>query len=115
MPNAWYYNAVTWGASQGIVKGYEDGLFRPENPIKRQDVVLMLYRYLGEPEVSENRLAQVPDGSQVTPYAAQAMEWALERGLVEGYTDGTVKPQAGITRAEFATLLTRLDAIWKEA
>ncbi len=115
MPNAWYYNAVTWGASQGIVKGYEDGLFRPENPIKRQDVVLMLYRYLGEPEVSGNRLAQVPDGSRVTPYAAQAMEWALERGLVKGYTDGTVKPQAGITRAEFATLLTRLDAIWKEA
>lgn len=103
----WFAPAVIWAAENGVVKGHDDGKFLPDEAITRQDMVVLMYRYLGSPEVTSAPLENFEDGATVLPYATDAMNWAIEVGLVEGYEDNTVRPFNQITRAEMATLVVR--------
>lgn len=103
----WFANAVIWASQQEIVLGFDDGKFYPESNITRQDMVVLLYRSLGSPKVSGRKLASFGDGSTVADYARDAMEWAVEEGVVDGYEDATVRPYNSITRAELAALTVR--------
>lgn len=108
--NEWFAPAVLWAAENGVVKGHEDGSFRPNEAVTRQDMVVLMYRYLGSPEVSSTALEEFTDGDTVLPYAVDAMNWAIENGIVQGYEeDGvkTVKPFNQITRAEMAAVVVR--------
>lgn len=104
---AWYAPAVMWASRNGVVLGYEDRTFRPDNPITRQDFIVLIYRYLGSPETSENRISQFSDSSRVAPYAYQALEWAAEVELLRGYEDNTIRPEKLVTRNELAALIVR--------
>ena len=103
----WFAPAVLWAQKNNVVNGYEDHTFRPENSITRQDLTLILYRYLGCPKAGGEALAAFADASDVAAYAKEAMQWAAETKLLGGYEDNTVRPYNNITRAELATIIVR--------
>ena len=92
-PGAWYARAAAWAAANGIVNGYGDGTFGPNDDITREQLAAILYRYA--------------DANQVSGYAADAMSWANAAGLITGVTADTLVPQGHATRAEVAVILTR--------
>lgn len=105
--DAWYAPAVMWASSSKVVLGYEDRSFRPENSITRQDFVVLLYRYLGSPKVTDSQLSSFGDSNTISSYAYNAMRWAVSVNLVRGYEDNTIRPYNQITRAELATMIVR--------
>ena len=109
--SSYYAKAITWAARKGILEGYEDGTFRPDAPLTRQQLAAILFRYaswLGEAGDSRADLAAWPDGAAVEPYAREGMAWTVEVGLIQGRADGTLDPSGTATRAQTAVLLVRL-------
>jgi hypothetical protein len=106
----WYSDAVNWGASIGIMFGYPDGSFMPDEAITREQLSTLLYRYA---EAFGKRLQTVreytgfTDEPSIAYYARDAMIGLYKSGLINGYLDGSVQPQKEATRAEFAAMLNR--------
>ena len=110
LTQSYYKDAVYWAAEQKVVEGYPGNLFRPEKPITRQELVTILYRMAGEPSASGS-LASYADAKDVQKWAEDAMLWATEKGIVTGYTDGTLRPCGQATRAEVCAILMRYSAL----
>ena len=106
--DAWYAQAVIWAADAQIVSGY-DGAYNPNGSITREQLAVMLYRYMGSPETAGD-LSAFSDAGSVSDYAAQAMAWAVEQGIITGSGSNALNPQGAATRAEVAVMLTRLAA-----
>ncbi len=106
-PMAWYAPAVAWAKENGVVNGYSDGTFGPEDPISRQDLVVLLYRWSGVTQEDLSAIADFTDGSHVSIYAREAICWAIENGILTGYNDHTLRPKNQITRAEMAAIMVR--------
>ncbi|MBM6721930.1 leucine-rich repeat protein [Pseudoflavonifractor phocaeensis] len=103
----WYTEAIRWAASEGIVTGYGDGTFGTNDSITREQFAVMLYRYAGTQPAS-GTLSAFRDGAAVSDWAAEAMGWAVEAGLITGTGDGSaLTPQGQATRAQAAVLLMR--------
>ncbi len=107
----WYTDAITWAAANGIVNGYGDGVFAPNDAITREQLAAILYRYaqykgLEAVNLAEN-LTGFDDAESVSEYAVSAMNWAVGAGLMNGVTDTTLQPQGTATRAQVATMLMR--------
>ena len=103
----WYTEAIRWAASEGIVTGYGDGAFGTNDSITREQFAVMLYRYAGAQPAS-GTLSAFRDGSAVSDWAAEAVGWAVEAGLITGTGDGSaLTPQGQATRAQAAVLLMR--------
>lgn len=81
--DAWYAGAVNWSASRGIVTGYSTGAFGPEDAVTREQLAAMLYRYAGTPEPTGS-LDGFNDKDAVSDYAADALCWAVDEGLLTG-------------------------------
>jgi len=109
--NAYFANAVAWAVDQGIITGYNNGKFGVGNKITREQVCTILYRYVGEPTVSgvNATLSAFPDKSTVSPYARNAMAWAVQNGVISGTSKGTIAPSSGASRAQIATIIMRMD------
>lgn len=110
----WYGKAVNWAASVGIVGGYEDGTFKPDDPITREQLASMLYRYAkykGYAVAGEADLNKFADAASVSPYARTAMAWAVEAGLITGRSGNQLAPQATASRAEIAVILMRFSKL----
>ncbi len=103
----WFYPAVMWASKNDVVRGYEDGTFRPQNSITRQEFVTLLYRYLGEPKTKTDKLSQFNDYAAVADYAKAAMNWAAENNVLNGYEDQTIRPTNSMTRAEMSAFIVR--------
>ena len=106
--NAWYADAVNWAAENGIVSGYGNGLFGPEDNVTREQVATILYGYArakGYGITDTASLAAFTDASSISAYAVDAMSWAVGAGLISGMGDGIVVPQGNATRAQFAVML----------
>lgn len=103
---SWYFEAVQWGAQQGVTQGYEDGSFRPNEPISRQQLAVMLYRFHQGAEGGS--LEGFADAGQVASWAEEAMEWAVGQGIVGGMEGDMLAPQGNATRAQSAAVLCRL-------
>lgn len=110
----WYTNAILWAQSNGIVNGYNDGTFRPNTPMTREEMVAVIYRYStykGQ-DVSESTAMSVfSDHASIHSYASDAMSWAVAVGLIKGFPDGTIRPQGESNRAQLATVLMRFQRI----
>ena len=109
----YYTKAVIWAAEQGIVLGVDADHFAPNQPITREQMVAMLYRYAvfcGIPTTATGDLSQFPDGNRVSRYAVTAMEWAVETGLIQGM-DGTLNPRGEATRVQIAAVITRFSKL----
>ena len=109
--DTWYTGAVAWAADSQIVTGTDSG-FSPENLVTREQMAVMLYQYAKlaglAPQVDPERLQAHTDAAEIDAWARDAMSWTVEQGLLGGYPDGTLRPQANATRAEVSVVLLRL-------
>ncbi len=111
----WYSTAITWAAQNGVVSGYKDGRFGPDDNITRQDLAIMLRNYAKAAGLDTNvtvDIAAFKDGKQVVDYAQSAVAWCVEAKLMSGSQkgDGTyLMPTANATRAECAKMFSLLD------
>ncbi len=97
----WVDTARAWAMANGVSDGTD-----PNGDVTREQLATMLWRYAGEP-ASEYSLAAFTDASSVSEYAATAMAWAVENGIITGMTDMTLAPQGTATRAQCAAMLMR--------
>ncbi len=101
----WVETARSWAMAEGVSDGTN-----PNDYVTREMMVTMLWRYAGEP-ASEESLSGYSDAANVSDWAAEAMSWALETGVIEGVTATTLQPQGTATRAQCATIFMRYDAL----
>lgn len=104
------FNAITWAKESGTVSGYPDGTFRPENPITREEVAVLLWNGRGRPEAVGS--ADCTDRDSISPWALEAVDWAYGEKLLSGNSDGTFAPRNNITRGEGATVVMRCGKVY---
>lgn len=107
---AYYATAVYWARMNGIVAGYSDELFGPNDTITREQMATILYRYAqhkGYDTTAKADLSKYTDAAQVGSYAVDAIRWANAEGLVNGTSATTLTPKGSATRAQAAVILTR--------
>ena len=109
---AWYADAVTWAAENGIVGGYGNGKYGPDDPITREQLAAILWRYAKykgyDVSVGEDtNILSYTDVADLSEYAIPAMQWACGACVIEGVTDSTLVPQGDATRAQAAAMLQR--------
>ena len=106
----WCAKAVTWASANGLALGYEDGTFRPDQPVQRQQLVAMLFRYAAFCGMSavtlEENLLSFQDVGAVSGYARPAMNWAVGQGILLG-SENYLMPREQATRAQVAMVLHR--------
>ena len=108
----WYKPAISWAESTGVVDGYEDGTFHPDQPVTREEFAQMLYDYAAYKDydlTAKGDLTAFPDGNEVQEWALPAMTWANGNALINGHDDGTLEPGGTTTRAQAASILMRFD------
>ena len=108
--NSWYKDAATWAVSVNVFKGYEDGTFRGDQVITREELAAVMFRYAEMKQYDVTAAAELigfADGAAVQEWAVPAMKWAVAKELVGGREGNVIAPQANATRAELATILTR--------
>lgn len=107
--DAWCAGAVAWANANGIVGGYGDGCFGPSDPITREQLAAILWRYARYKgyDTAQGGMAvrEFSDYESISGYAVDAMTWAVNTGVVGGYGDQTLRPQNGATRAQAAQML----------
>ena len=112
---AYYYNAVIWAAENGIAKGYEDGTFKADRSVSRQELVCFLYRYASFKGLDvtgrADLAAKFTDAAKVASWAAEEMAWGVNAGLVKGMSDTELAPAGTGTHAQWAALLVRVAAL----
>ena len=108
----WAIDAITWAQKTGVVDGYEDNTFRPENNVTRQEFAQMMYNYAAYKDYdlsAKGDLSQFTDGDSVQEWAVTAVSWANGNALINGHDDGTLEPGGTTTRAQAASILMRFD------
>ena len=106
----WYADAITWTAENGIFAGYGKDKFGPDDPITREQLAAIFYRYAdykGYDLIVKGNLDKFKDADKITDYAKTAMQWAVGSGLMKGKSGNLLDPQGTATRAEIAAMLHR--------
>ena len=107
----WYASAVAWASANGIVTGYGNGAFGPEDTITREQLAAILYRYAQykgyEVTAAGASLGGYTDAGQISAWAQAAMTWANAQDLITGNTATTLNPLGQASRAEVAAILMR--------
>jgi len=107
-PTHYCYNAVTWANANGIVTGYADGTFKPDDSITREQMAVTMYRYArykGRDMASTGTVFEgFPDRGEVSGYAADALQWAVTWRIING-SDGRILPKNTASRAEVAMII----------
>lgn len=104
----WYASAVNWAAANGVVSGVSETGFGPNNALTREQLALILYRfaqYKGYDVAGTSDLAAYADGSSVSGWAAEAMGWAVDAGLISGVGGNQIAPTGTASRAQVAQIL----------
>ncbi|MCI5678963.1 MAG: S-layer homology domain-containing protein [Bacteroidales bacterium] len=108
---SYYENAITWAAANGIVSGYDNGLFGPDDAITREQLATILYRYtqykgLDVSVGGDTNILSYNDALDISEYAVPAMQWLCGEGIMSG-SDGNLMPMGNATRAQVAAFLHR--------
>lgn len=106
----YYAVPIAWAASYGIVNGYDAARFGPNDPITREQMAAILYRYagrMGYDTTAQGDPSQFRDSGRIHAYAWTPLAWANGRGLINGKGDGVLDPTGQATRAEVAAILQR--------
>ena len=104
----WYASAVNWAAANGVVSGVSETGFGPNNALTREQLALILYRfaqYKGYDVTGTSDLTAYADGSSVSGWAAEAMSWAVDAGLISGVGGNQIAPTGTASRAQVAQIL----------
>ena len=105
--SAWYAKAVTWASKKGVVSGYSNGTFGPDNQLTREQMVTILYNVADKPATNTSAISQYSDYYQVASYAADGFAWAVSNKVVSGTSSTTLSPRVTATRAQVAVILIR--------
>lgn len=108
----WAKSPIVWAQQTGVVDGYEDNSFRPENPISRQEFAQIMYnyaKYKGYDLTAKGNLDAFPDTDKMGAWAEPALAWANGNKLINGHDDGTLDPGGTTIRAQAASILMRFD------
>ncbi len=108
--NEYYSQAITWAKENGVINGYKDGTFKPLRNVSREEMATMIYnfaRYKGLNVRGNKAVAEgFSDCNQVSQYALEPMNWAIQNGIISGKDNGTrLDPLGTATRAECAKML----------
>ena len=114
-PAASYGEAVRWAASEGIAGGYGGGLFGPDDPITREQLAVMLYRFAQHKNYNTAQsgmaVREYADYDQISSYAVEAVAWAVEAGVLTGTAADTLAPCQAAARVQAAQALLALSQI----
>ena len=97
--------AIAWAAETGVITGYGDGRFGPEQPVTRQQFAAVLWRYAGKPDAERGQ--DYADEADISSYAVAAVDWARDTGVILGKSGNRFDPYGGCTRAQAAVILHR--------
>lgn len=104
----WYYDAVLWVQQNGIMQGYGDNLFGPGDPVTREQLAVIFYNYAklkGYDTTASGDLSGFTEAGDLSPWAQEAMKWAVGSGVMSGKGNGILDPKGTATRAEIAAML----------
>ena len=99
----WYTDAVNWASSENIISGYGNEEFGVNDPVTREQIAAILWRYAGSPAAESS--ADFADENSISPYAAEAVDWTRNNGIMSGKENNSFDPQGYATRAEIAMVL----------
>lgn len=111
---SYYEKAAIWAVENGLVSGYENGCFGPNDPVTREQLAAILYRYAQYRGLDVSQTGSIggfADNSSVSGYARTAMAWANGAGLISGMGDNTLAPRGTATRGQAAVILMGLDKL----
>lgn len=115
---AWYGEAVRWAASTGVVTGYSESSFGPNDAITREQLAAILYRYVKTQGQGFTGMWYFPlrydDAASISSWADEAMHWCVMKGLLNGTSETTLSPQLTATRAQLAAILQRFCELPKD-
>lgn len=100
---SYYANAVVWASETGVISGYGNGLFGTDDPVSREQLAAILWRYAGSPDAEPGN--GFADNSSIASYAAGAVNWARATGIISGTTGNLFAPKENATRAQVAAIL----------
>ena len=106
----WFATAVNWAANVGVVNGFEDNTFRPNDAITREQLAAILCNYAawkGEDVSARAELSRYSDAAAISSWATDVMGWAVAENLISGVTTDELQPQGAATRAQVAAILQR--------
>ncbi len=108
MPEDWFYTPVRWGVEQGVIEGYDDGSFKPDVKLTKEQIIAMLHRYASNKEGmnmdSDFDITGLQGYDMLEPYAVDAMKWAYKQGIVEG---DKICPKKEVKRGELAEMIMK--------
>ncbi len=113
----YYTDAVKWAVSKGIVKGYGDGTFRPDEPVSLEELAAIMFRYAAHKNLdttARGGLSVYNDSDEIAQWAKSAMSWAEAYNMIDGIVGGRLKPAGAATRAQAAAMLARLPKVEEE-
>ncbi|MBR1495933.1 MAG: S-layer homology domain-containing protein, partial [Acidaminococcaceae bacterium] len=104
--------AIRWANSEGLMDGYGNDRFGPNDTMTREQLVTVMYRYAQRKGIDvsvgeDTNILSYDDALDVSEWAASAMQWAVGSGLISGRTSSTLNPKDTATRAEIATIMMR--------
>ena len=108
--DTWYTDAVIWAEANGIVSGYGNGKFGPDDDITREQMAKIMYNYAeykGYDVSARASLASFSDAGKISSWATEEMQWAVAVGLINGMGDGTAAPQGDAERCQVAAIFMR--------
>ena len=109
----YYETAIAWATENGIVAGYDDTTYGPDDQITREQMAAILYRYaqfkaydvsIGE----DTNILDFTDAQDISQYAVPAIQWAVGDSVITGFEDGTMRPKANANRAQMAVILNKI-------
>lgn len=116
LSKSWYFKPIMWAESEGLVKGFPDGSFRPDATATREQVAVILRRYAEYKGTHGNAFKdsvnkRFADFEKVSNYAKDAIKWAVSNSILAGDKSGNLTPRGAATRGEIAAMLMRFDQI----
>lgn len=104
-----YFQAIRWVTSQGLMSGYGDGSFGPEDTLTREQLTVILWRYAGSPMLMDYPgLTQYSDAGEISRFAQSAMAWAHQKGYISAEANGLLNPQGAATQEMVEAALSSL-------
>ena len=106
----WYVPAIAWASENGLVEGYGNGIFRPDQGMRREEFAVIMYRYaqyMGRDTERAANLSSYSDAIEIADWAFVHMAWANAEGLITGVTNTELRPRQPTTRAHVATIILR--------